>query len=238
VKLPQFQRLGLPSAALQRIERSTRNEYDMQSPSPPPGKASDQLVRLGESLEGESGDIALGEVIDRLGASGIGMTLLLLTLPALIPVPGPFGLVFGSIVAFVSLQVMAGARRLWLPGLIRDRRMPVTTVRTFVNRGAPILQRIEEWFRPRRMLPLTGRFGRMVLGVPLILMGVAVALPVPMGNVPPAASLIMLSLGLINRDGLAVIIGLALCVFAVIWFVVLFLFGAEILAFLVSLVGF
>ena len=67
----------------------------------------------------------------------------------------------------------------------------------------------------------------MALGLPIMLMGLAVALPVPTGNVPPVASLIVLSLGLINRDGLAVIVGLALAILAIGWFAILFFFGAE-----------
>jgi hypothetical protein len=200
--------------------------------------SSGQLIALGRRLEGRSGAIPLGDVVDGLGRTGIGMTLLILSLPALIPIPGPFGLVFGSVVALVSLQLMFGARRLLLPGFIRARELPVSAVRAMVDKGVPLLQRAERYMKPRRLLPLTGIPGRMALGLPLMLMGVAVALPVPLGNVPPVASLIALSLGLMVRDGVAILIGLLLAVFAIAWFALLFAFGAEILQRLWSFVGF
>jgi hypothetical protein len=199
--------------------------------------ASAQLMALGAKLKGRTDGVSLGEIVDGLGRTGLGMTLLLLSLPALIPIPGPFGLVFGSIVALVSLQLMLGARRLMLPEFVRARALPAEAVRSMVDRGVPLLQRAEGYLRPRRLLPLTGRTGRMALGIPVLLMGVAVALPVPLGNVPPVASLIAISLGLMMRDGVAVLVGLALAVFSIVWFALLFLFGAQMLEWISRLVG-
>ena len=195
------------------------------------GTVSGQLTAIGRRIEGHGmPSVPLGELVDGLGQAGIGMTILLLTLPALIPIPGPFGMVFGSLIAFVSVQLMFGARRLWLPELVRRRPLPVSSVQAMLDRGAPLFAKVEHLLKPRRMLPLTGLAGRMALGAPLLLMGVAVALPVPLGNVPPAASLICLALGLMLRDGAAIILGLVLAVFAALWFAVLFFFGAQIAA--------
>jgi hypothetical protein len=199
--------------------------------------ASGQLAALGARLARQDRAVSLGEIVDGLGRTGLGMTLLLLSLPALIPIPGPFGLVFGTVVAVVSLQLMCGARRLMLPAFIRQRPVPPTIIAAMVSKGVPLLQRAERFLRPRRMLWLTGKVGRMALGLPLALMGVAVALPVPMGNVPPVASLIALSLGLMLRDGVAVLVGLALALVAIAWFVLLFLFGAHILDWIQALLG-
>lgn len=194
-----------------------------------PSSASGQLMALGHRLKDREGGIPLGEVVDGLGRTGIGMTLLLLSLPALIPIPGPFGLVFGSVVAVVSMQLMFGARRLILPNVIRARELPATAIKAMVDKGVPLLQRAERWLKPRRLLPLTGVLGRMALGLPLMVMGIAVALPVPTGNVPPVASLIVLSLGLMMRDGAAIVVGLVLAVLALSWFAFLFTFGAQVL---------
>ncbi len=194
-----------------------------------PGRsvAAAQLAALVQRMEGRVDKVSLGEVVDGLGSAGIGMVLLVLSLPALIPIPGPVGVVFGFFVALVALKLMLGAKRIMLPNFAREWLLPASAVRAFAAKGEPILRTAEAWLRPRRMLILTGRTGRMALGLPIMLMGLAVALPVPTGNVPPVASLIALSLGLINRDGLAVIVGLVLAVVAVGWFAVLFFFGAE-----------
>ena len=103
------------------------------------GTVSGQLAAIGRRIDAlDAPSIALGELVDGLGQAGIGMTILILTLPALIPVPGPFGMVFGSLIAFVSVQLMFGARRLWLPEVVRRRLLPVSSVRAMVDRGAPL----------------------------------------------------------------------------------------------------
>jgi hypothetical protein len=191
--------------------------------------ASAHLAALGARFDDRLQPVPIGEIVDALGRTGIGMTLLLLSLPALIPIPGPFGVVFGSTVALVSLQLMFGARRLLLPSLLRERTVPASAVQAMVVKGVPLLRKVERFLKPRRLLPLTGKAGRMALGLPIALMGVAVALPVPLGNVPPVASLIALSLGIMMRDGVAVLLGLLLAVLAMVWFALLFLFGAQVL---------
>jgi hypothetical protein len=199
--------------------------------------ASGQLRRLGQRLAEREQATSLGEMIDGLGQTGLGMTLLVLTLPALIPIPGPFGMVFGTMIAFVSVQVMFGARRLWLPDLLRRRRLTAASVKTIVDKAVPLLEKVEVWLKPRRLLPLTGRLAQMALAIPLFVMAVTLALPVPLGNVPPAASLIMFSLALMLRDGVAVIVGLVLAVLAVLWMTLLIVSGAEILDWLWGLIG-
>lgn len=197
------------------------------TPSPVQSVAAEQFAALARRMEGRVEEISLGEVVDSLGHAGIGMMLLMLSLPALIPIPGPVGFVFGLFVALVALQLVLGAKRIVLPDFVRKWRLPASAVRAIAAKGEPILRRVEACLRPHRLLVLTGKTGRMVLGIPILLMGLAVALPVPTGNVPPVASLIVLSLGLINRDGLAIVVGLFLAVLAVGWFALLFFFGAE-----------
>jgi hypothetical protein len=192
------------------------------------GLATRQLQTLYVRVEQREGGIAIGEIVDSLGRAGLGMTLLVLSLPALIPIPGPFGMVFGTIVAIMSAQLMFGARRLILPRVLRVCELPASAVRTLVQKALPILQRAEAMVRERRLLALTGRWGRMGVGAVAMIMGVAVALPVPTGNFLPVASLVTLSLGLIARDGVVVLLGVMLGAVAVAWFAILFWFGAHI----------
>ena len=53
----------------------------------------------------------------------------------------------------------------------------------------------------------------------IVLLGFALILPVPFGNPPPGIALILLGLGLMARDGLAVLIALCLGLLALAWVV-------------------
>ena len=87
---------------------------------------------------------------------------------------------------------------------------------------------------PRRMLPLTGLGARSLLATPLILLGATISLPIPLGNFMPALALIAVSLGLIVRDGAAILAGLALTVLAIGWTAALVFAGSELFGFVAA----
>ena len=62
---------------------------------PEGGVASQRLLQLSAQLSSQ-GSVSIGEVVDRLGASSLGLVLLILTIPAIIPIPGPIGIVTGA----------------------------------------------------------------------------------------------------------------------------------------------
>lgn len=69
-----------------------------------------------------------------------------------------------------------------------------------------LLQDTEKLARPR--LPfLTGEAADVVVGMICISMAIIMALPVPLGDMLPAFSIILLSLGVIQRDGLFIVAG-------------------------------
>ncbi len=108
---------------------------------------------------------------------------------------------------------------------------------SMVKKGVPILQRAETWLQPNRLSSLTGPIAHIALSIPALIMAIALALPVPLGNVPPIASLVVLSLGLLTRDGVAVLVGYLLSLLAVLWVGMLIFFGAEILERLWAMFG-
>lgn len=202
-----------------------------------PAPATLRLTALRRQLADTSGRVPLGEIVDGLGSAGLGLTLLLLTLPSMIPIPGPFGMVFGSIIALLSLQLMTGASRLTLPGFVRRVKLPAEGVRALLDRGMPYLRRVEGWLRPRRMLALTSRSARIALSLPLLLSAVTMALPIPGGNVLPAASLVAFGLAFMTRDGVAVLVGMGFSLAGAIWGAAVVFAGAEALTWVAGLFG-
>lgn len=177
-------------------------------------RAASTMLRDLIDIARERGGLTIGEALQHLGRSGFGFTMLLLALPALIPIPGPFGMVFGSALAIVALQFGAGARGLWLPDFLKQRKMPVKAFEGLKQYATPIVVRIEQLVRSGRLEPLVKeRFG-FLLSLPIFVLAVAVALPIPFGNLAPVVAICFIALGMIERDGLLVLIGLALTALA------------------------
>lgn len=209
-------------------------------PAAPPttwrrGPITRRLVDLVRSLRGER--VTLGEVVDELGPEGFGLALLILALPALFPIPGPVGMTFGSLILVLSLQLLTGARSLWLPGFLRRRTLPSDTLRDVIRRSLPWLGRAERWLDECRLASLAGERLRPFLALPILLCAIAIVLPIPLGNFAPALALIVFALALMAQDGLAVLMALVLSGLALAWTVVLFVAGASILAWAANLAG-
>jgi hypothetical protein len=93
----------------------------------PQGATSTHLKNVAERAA-RMGSITIEEMMTVMGSSSIAFTILILSLPALTPLPGPFGMVFGSCLALISLQITAGAEHLQLPRFIRKRRLSAATL--------------------------------------------------------------------------------------------------------------
>jgi hypothetical protein len=144
----------------------------------------------------------------------MAFTILFLALPALTPIPGPFGMVFGSALALVALQIALGRQTPWLPAFLNRRRLSPAVVDLIVRYSVPIIARVEAIIRPGRLAIFTGRMMQWLLAFPIFMLAVAIALPIPFGNFLPVLALTVISVALMARDGLVTLIGLMLCALA------------------------
>ncbi|WP_448203248.1 exopolysaccharide biosynthesis protein [Azospirillum sp. sgz302134] len=171
-------------------------------------KASTLLRRLRERITGDKP--ALGEVFGHLGDRAPGFLLLALAIPAIVPTPGiPAGILFGTVLALVAAQMIAGRDRLRVPGWIARRRVSRGTLHRLVEKAAPMIERAERRLRARHPSVLRAGVLRSI-GAVILFLGVLIALPIPFGNTLPGLAVIVIALGLIARDGLAVIAGIGL----------------------------
>lgn len=184
-----------------------------ENPSPTGGVASRQLDALADKAT-RSGGLTVGETLSAMGGTSIPFTILFLALMCMNPVPGPWGMFFGTCLALISLQIMAGSRTLWLPRFVRERHLSAPVIATAVKYSKPLVARVEKVLKPDRMRAFSGRKAQALLGLPVFLLAVAVALPIPFGNFLPVLALSVIATALMERDGLAALIGFGLTLVA------------------------
>src|SRR5690606_7258462 len=78
-----------------------------------------------------------------------------------------------------------------------------------INKVAPWLQRIEKLMRPR-ITWLTQTNAERLLGAFCASLAFLLALPIPLGNLLPALGILFIALGLIERDGVCVLVGITI----------------------------
>ncbi len=78
-----------------------------------------------------------------------------------------------------------------------------------------MMQRLERFCRPRLAL-LTEPFGKVLIGLVVLVLGLVMILPIPfLGNMPPGFAASVIAIGVIERDGLVVLIGLVVSAAAI-----------------------
>jgi hypothetical protein len=193
-------------------------------------RASDILLAI--AYEDSSERISVGTLFTELGDRTFGMALVFLGLLNAVPMPPGFSAITGSVIMLVALQLIIGRHRLWLPGFFTRRSMLRADFRTGVERLAPVMRRVETLFRPRFAF-LTEGVAERLIGVFVFGLAFVIFLPIPVvGNIPPAIAIIILAHSLIERDGLAMLAGLAAGTLAVvlIWKLIVAAVGALIQA--------
>ncbi len=181
--------------------------------------------------------VSVGDVVDQLGATGFPMLVLILVLPALIPIPGPYGMVFGTVVAILAIQMIVGRPRPWLPAAMRRRSIQADLLVKGATRARGWLVTIENLHSPGRFKRLAGRRTTRLAAMVILPLSIMIGLPIPFGNVPPVAAIAMSAFALIFRDGLALVLAFVAAIVAAAWVAFVFWFGGELLTRIWPLLG-
>ncbi len=200
-----------------------------QPPSHHQDDVSQDLVRLLRRLADDGGEpgLTLHQIRDRLDERAYGLLILILTIPCL--VPGLYGVpqAVGVIIIIVAAQLLIGREEPWLPRRVLNLRAKGKWLKAMADFAETRLGWVDRLSRPRLLMFATGAGERMA-AVFMILATLTIVLP--MTNTIPSVALALLSVGLIQRDGLFVLGGAAV---ATGWLTLLgvlatgLLFGAE-----------
>jgi len=145
--------------------------------------------------------LTLGDLLRLHGEDSPAIVLMLLSLVSVMPVAGA-GMVLSLGIFAIAWRWRHGARAVALPERLQRLSLGPTGTRRSLHVLAWMYARTGRWLRPR-----WGALARPGLALAwsawLALMGFLIFLPLPLGNVLPATSLVLFSLGWMFRDGLA-----------------------------------
>lgn len=158
--------------------------------------------------------LSLAEGVAAFGERAFAAVMLLVALMNLLPWPPGGTTVLGAPLILLSVQLMRRRSTLWLPAWMLRAQVDRRAYRRFLRYLIPPLRWMERLTRPR--LPfLTGRTAQMGLGFVMLVLAVILTLPIPFGNMAPATAIAIIALGVMQRDGLTVILGLLASVFSI-----------------------
>lgn len=141
------------------------------------------------------------------GPDAHGAQLLLLATSCLLPIPG-VGAVLGVGMMALAVTMWRGCVTPCLPQRVADLEVPRHFARRILESLASAYVLAGRHARTR-LSHLAGPTWRSAVAVAVGTMAIVVVLPIPFGNLLPALALMLIGLGLMFRDGVAVIVGLA-----------------------------
>ncbi|KAJ56855.1 polysaccharide synthesis protein exod [Actibacterium mucosum KCTC 23349] len=182
---------------------------------------SDRLAQLAADATGET--VSLDWVLRQLHERAFGLFLLILALPCCIPFLYGIPQVVALPLMFVSAQILIGRRMPWLPKSLGARTIATSGLGNLADRAGPWLRRIEAISKPRLgalTRPPIDRF----IGLALVLFSASILVPLPGTNTVPGFAVVLVAMGLLQRDGALVVLG---SVIGTAWIATLLFAGAT-----------
>lgn len=173
--------------------------------------------------EAKKGPLSILEILKILSGKGRVLILLLLCLPFCQPIQIPgFSAPFGLAIAFIGLRISFG-KKLWLPKALLNKTIPSETLTKITEQALRIIGRMKIWVRPRFFWFCHSLLMEKVNGLAICLLGILLALPlpIPLSNLTAAWSILLIAFGILEDDGLFVIIGYLVALLTVLFFFVI-----------------
>jgi len=173
------------------------------------GALGDQLAAIIEQLPEDQ--LTLGELLQVFGDEGLLLLTIMLTLVFLIPVSIPgVSTIFGAAILLVGISRLL-RRPLWLPAKLRERALPAAKLRPALTGGLHWVRRLEKISTPYRLRGLVeGRAQDIFNNLAFILAALLLMAPfgfIPFSNTLPGLALLFYAIGMIQRDGTAILLG-------------------------------
>jgi len=156
-------------------------------------------VRTGQKL-------CLGEIVEAFGDRAFGPVMFFFALLNMLPWPPGGTTLTGAPLLLLSMELTLGRDSLWIPRWLERVSVDRATFRKLSGRFRKPLHLTEKLARPRLFF-MTGGLGQGLIGLACVFLSVVLVLPVWGGNLLPAVAIAFFSLGVMQRDGLAALIG-------------------------------
>lgn len=166
--------------------------------------ASDILQGVIEQNTADS--ITFHELKVSLHERGFGILILIFALPLGFVPPG-FTIIASIPTIIFSIQMILALDSPWLPKWIEKKSIKRTMLATIIEKSSPILKWTEKFVRARWYFG-SSRFGERIVGIFSLIFSISIGIPLPFTNFLPALGMVIMALGLVSKDGLAIILGI------------------------------
>ena len=171
-----------------------------------PEKLSNILLSLFSSTEEE--EISVQKIVSNLDHHGIAMILILFSIPAAVPLPAAgYSTILAIPLYVMAFRLIAGFRTVWLPTFVSKKTIKTSTLKAAVEKIIGVVKFLEKFSKPRLSRFVGSTTVYRLIGIIIFLLASSMLLPIPGTNTAPAFGIFLLGFGLLEEDGLVILIG-------------------------------
>ena len=167
--------------------------------------------------------LSIAEILRILSGKGRSLILILLSIPFCQPIQIPgLSTPFGVAIAFIGLRIVFG-KRIWLPKKLLAKKVPSLTFEKITDKTLALVRKIKSWIHPRLIWMCHSPCMEKGNGLIIFILGIflALPLPIPLSNLIAAWSIFLVALGMLEDDGVIVLIGYLLFLLTVMFFLLM-----------------
>ncbi|WP_341752080.1 MULTISPECIES: exopolysaccharide biosynthesis protein [unclassified Candidatus Tisiphia] len=167
---------------------------------------SSVFYKLGQKEKKEKTRIS--ELLVDFHENGLLLTILFFAIPVAIPLPYPpgFTTIVGIPLMILSMQMLLGFRQVSLPSKINNYQISNDILINISDKIVPKIKFVEKYIRPRFGFAAS-IYCEQFIGLISLICSIAISIPLPLTNAVPALGITIMALGLLNRDGLTIVLG-------------------------------
>lgn len=186
-----------------------------------------EILRQFIAVHEEKG-ATIREMVHFFGDRAFGFLLLLFALICIIPLPIPGIHMFLSLPLFyLSFQQLVGRREVWFPEKVLNYRIPGKALVDVGTKTVPWVEKLEG-ITKQRMVGLTDPFFFRIFGAIVFYITAFIAIPLPLTNLVPAVGIAIMAVGILVKDGLALIVGAIIgVIWSLLWYALVLYVGAN-----------
>lgn len=176
------------------------------------------IMLLQQEAKGEP--LSIKEILRILPGKGRSLILILLSIPFCQPIQIPgLSTPFGFAIAFIGLRIVLG-KGIWIPKRLLAKKVPAPTFKKITDKTLTLLRKIKSWTHPRLIWICHFSSMEKVNGLIIFILGIFLAfpLPIPLSNLIAAWSIFLIALGMLEDDGVFVLIGYIVALLTVAFF--------------------
>lgn len=163
---------------------------------------------LEDVVNSSSGDrVLVKDLVDAMDSVGFGLAIMIFAFGIIIPLPPPFPSIISIPLVIFAAQMMAGYTSPKLPKRFANLTVKRSVLAMLIQKSSYYIRKVEKILRPRFAFMLYPGMER-VIGFFIFIFSSFVLLPMPLSNFIPGLGVLIISLGLLGKDGVVVLLGI------------------------------